>query len=285
MFVVDNLSTGYLANVNPGAALHQLDIRDPSLRDLVQLQRPDAIVHHAAQMSVSRSVVWPVFDAEVNVLATLNLLEAAREIGARFVFASTGGALYGEAAVLPTPEDTPAWPISPYGVSKLAVEHYLYAYRSQHGLSYAALRYANVYGPRQNAVGEAGVVAIFSHALLSGTAPTINGDGRQTRDYVYVADVVRANLAALDSTVCGHFNVGTGRQTNVQELFDSIALLIGCTIEPTYGPPRAGDLTRSALDCRRIAHELRWVPEFSLDAGLQQTVKSFANQEVASADR
>jgi len=275
VIVIDNLSTGNPANLGPGIPLHRLDIRHSATADLIRSEAPDAIVHHAAQMSVSRSVVRPVFDAEVNVLGTLNLLEAARHVRARFVFASTGGALYGEAAALPTPESTPTWPISPYGVGKLASEHYLFAYQQQYGLSYAALRYANVYGPRQNAAGEAGVVAIFSTALLEGTAPTINGDGLQTRDYIYVADVVRANLAALDSTRCGHFNVGTGQQTSVRELFAAIALLTDSQMVPVHGPPRAGDLQRSALDCRLIARELGWQPEFTLQHGLRQTVAAF----------
>jgi UDP-glucose 4-epimerase len=275
VIVIDNLSTGNPANLGPGILLHRLDIRHSATADLIRSEAPDAIVHQAAQMSVSRSVARPVFDAEVNVLGTLNLLEAARQVRARFVFASTGGALYGEAAALPTSENTPTWPISPYGVGKLASEHYLFAYQQQYGLSYAALRYANVYGPRQSAAGEAGVVAIFSTTLLEGTAPTINGDGLQTRDYIYVADVVRANLAALDSTRCGHFNVGTSQQTSVDELFAAIALLTRSPLEPFYGPPRAGDLRRSALDCRLIARELGWNPEFTLQKGLRETVASF----------
>ncbi|MEA2633978.1 MAG: UDP-glucose 4-epimerase [Chloroflexota bacterium] len=275
VIVIDNLSTGNPANLGPGIPLHRLDIRHSATADLIRSEAPDAIVHHAAQMSVSRSVARPVFDAEVNVLGTLNLLEAATRVRARFVFASTGGALYGEADVLPTPESTPTWPISPYGVGKLASEHYLHAYHQQYGLSFAALRYANVYGPRQNAAGEAGVVAVFSSSLLDGAVPTIYGDGLQTRDLIYVADVVRANLAALDSTRCGHFNVGTGQQTSVQELYAAIALLTGSQLEPDYGPPRAGDLRRSALDCRLIARELGWHPEFALQQGLRQTVASF----------
>ena len=274
-FVIDDFSTGNAANVNPLATLHRADIRDRAVAAIVQAEKPDAIIHHAAQMSVSRSVAQPVLDAEVNVQGTLNLLEGARQVGARFIFASTGGALYGEADLLPTPETTPTWPISPYGVSKLACEHYLHAYGAQYGLSYAALRYANVYGPRQNAAGEAGVVAIFCRALLDGNAPTIHGDGLQTRDYIYVADVVRANLAALDSRVCGHFNVGTGRQTSVHELFAAIALLVGSKLEPVHGPPRAGDLRHSALDCRLIASQLGWISEFPLGEGLRQTVAHF----------
>ena len=275
VIVIDNLSTGNAANLGPGIPLHRLDIRHAGPADLIRSEVPDAIIHHAAQMSVSRSVARPVFDAEVNVLGTLNLLEAASQVGARFVFASTGGALYGEAEIRPTPENSPTWPISPYGVSKLSCEHYLHAYRQQRGLSYAALRYANVFGPRQNPYGEAGVVAVFSHALINGSAPTINGDGLHTRDYVYVADVVRANLAALDSRACGHFNVGTGIETSVLELLAAIALLTDSRVEPLHGPPRAGDLRHSALDCRLITSTFNWTPEFTLREGLTHTVASF----------
>ena len=218
--VLDDLSTGERRNLNPRAVFHELDVRSPEAAAAVRELRPDAISHHAAQMSVSRSVREPLFDAGVNVVGGLNLLEAAREAGSRFVFASTGGALYGDGEVLPTPETQPAWPVSPYGVSKLSFEHYLHSYRAQHGTSYAALRYANVYGPRQNPHGEAGVVAIFCRALLEGRTPRINGDGRNTRDYVYVGDVVAANLLAVDSAEIGHLNIGTGRQTDVNALYE-----------------------------------------------------------------
>jgi UDP-glucose 4-epimerase len=275
VIVIDDLSTGVRDQVNPRAEFHQLDIRSAEAADLVLSRRPEAIAHHAAQMSVSRSVREPTFDADVNVMGSLNLLEAARETGARFVFASTGGALYGDADVIPTPESYPAWPVSPYGVAKLAFEHYLHCYAVQHGLGYTALRYANVYGPRQNPHGEAGVVAIFCRHLLAGETAVVNGDGRQTRDYVYVSDVVRAHVAALDSRVSGHFNVGTGRECDVNALFQMIEERMGTSVGKRHGPPRPGDQRTSALDWHLIQEKLGWEPQVSLEDGLTETVEWF----------
>jgi UDP-glucose 4-epimerase len=233
-------------------------------------------------MSVSRSVREPLFDAGVNLVGALNLLESAREVGARFLFASTGGALYGDADVLPTPETYSAWPVSPYGVAKLSFEHYLHCYHVQHGLSYVALRYANVYGPRQNPHGEAGVVAIFCLRMLAGQEAVINGDGRYTRDYIHVADVVRANLAALDAPdVIGHFNVGTGRQVDVNRVFELVREMIGSPAPEVHGPARAGDQRTSALDSALIAEKLGWHPQVVLEDGLEDTVAWFR----ASAER
>jgi UDP-glucose 4-epimerase len=282
VIVVDDLSTGSRENLNPQVWFHHLDVRSPRAAALIDELRPDVVCHHAAQVSVSRSVREPALDAEVNVLAGLNLLEAARRAGARFIFASTGGALYGEATVLPTPEDHPAWPISPYGVSKLAFEHYLHCYGAQHGVSYVALRYANVYGPRQSPHGEAGVVAIFCQRLLAGEPPVIHGDGRQTRDYVHVADVVRANLAAIDAGVSGHFNVGTGRQVDVNHLFRLVAERIGTGIEAVHGPPRPGDQRTSALDSSLIAERLGWRAQISLEQGLEETAAWFRARVAAA---
>lgn len=276
VLVVDDLSTGERSNLNPRAEFAELDIRALEAAAVVARWKPQAISHHAAQMSVSRSVKEPLFDAEVNVLGALNLLEAARAVEARLVFASTGGALYGDADMLPTPETVPAWPVSPYGVSKLSFEHYLYCYGAEHGLSYAALRYANVYGPRQNPHGEAGVVAIFCKALLGDGQAQINGDGRQTRDYIYVRDVVRANLLALDAPgTVGHFNVGTGRQTDVNTLFRLLTERLGVRAPEAHGPARPGEQRTSALDSSLIADRLGWQPETNLEAGLQETADWF----------
>ena len=283
VLVVDDLSTGDQRNLNPRARFHRLEIRESAAADLVRGERPDVISHHAAQMSVSRSVAEPVFDAEVNVLGSLNLARAAVDAGSRIVFASTGGALYGDAAVLPTAETAPAWPVSPYGISKLAFEHYLYGFRRQYGLNYAALRYANVYGPRQNPHGEAGVVAIFCEGLLGKRPFKIHGEGTDTRDYVYVDDVVRANLLALDSEVCDHFNVGTGRQADTNTIYRLVAERMGRPTEVEHGPPRPGDLRASALDASLLERTLGWKPEVSLEEGIAQTVDWFLAQERSQA--
>lgn len=275
VLVIDDLSTGAREYVNPASELHQLDIRTPEAAATVRQWRPDVVCHHAAQMSVSRSVREPVFDAEVNLMGSLNLLEAAAEVRARFQFASTGGALYGDADVLPTPESYPAWPVSPYGVSKLSFEHYLYCYGREHGLSYAALRYANVYGPRQNPHGEAGVVAIFCLRLLNGEQPVINGDGLQTRDYIHVDDVVAAALAAIDSNESGHFNVGTGRQATVNEIFSLVVSGLGVRASERHGPPRPGEQRTSALDSTLLRQKLSWRPTIALEDGLRSTADWF----------
>jgi UDP-glucose 4-epimerase len=276
--VVDDLSTGVRENVNEGAEFEELDIRGPEAMDLVRRWRPDVVCHHAAQMSVSRSVREPLFDVGVNLVGGMHLLEVAREIGARFLFASTGGALYGDAGVLPTPESYPAWPVSPYGVAKLSFEHYLHAYQVQHGLPSVALRYANVYGPRQNPHGEAGVVAIFCLRLLAGEPAVINGDGTYTRDFIHVADVVRANVAALDAGITGHFNVGTGRQVDINRVFHLVRDLIGSSAAEVHGPPRPGDQRTSALDSSLIGRELGWRPEVALEEGMADTVAWFRAQ-------
>lgn len=273
--VVDDLSTGVREYVNPAATFHGLDIRSAEAAALIREWRPEAVCHQAAQMSVGLSVREPIETTDINVMGSLNLLEAAREVGARFLFASTGGALYGDAEVLPTPERQPAWPVSPYGVSKLSFEHYLHCYRVEHGMRATALRYANVYGPRQNPHGEAGVVAIFCLKLLAGQPAVINGDGRYTRDYVHVADIVRANLMALDRRVDGHFNVGTGRQVDVNQVFGMIAERLGIEAPELHGPPRPGDQRTSALDCALIADRLGWRPEIDLEHGLEDTVAWF----------
>jgi UDP-glucose 4-epimerase len=273
--VVDDLSSGSERNLNPAARLERLDVRAPATAELIRAARPQAIVHLAAQVSVSRSVREPVFDAEVNVLGSLNVLGAAAESGARVVFASTGGALYGDTDQLPTPEDHPAWPVSPYGIAKLSVEHYLHGFAAQHGLSYAALRYANVYGPRQDPHGEAGVVAIFSRALVEGRTPRVHGAGTDTRDYVHVRDIVAANLAAVDDRRTGHYNVGSGEQTDVNTLLGILASSLGLAPRAEHGPPRAGDLRASALDASKIRRELGWAPQVTLEDGLKETALWF----------
>jgi UDP-glucose 4-epimerase len=283
VLVIDDLSTGSLANLNREARFERLDVRVEAAAAAVTRFRPQAVMHLAAQMSVSRSVREPLYDAEVNVLGALRMLEAARAIGARVVFASTGGAIYGDAETLPTSEACPAWPVSPYGVAKLSVERYLHCYGVTHGLSYTALRYANVYGPRQNPHGEAGVVAIFCRTLLAGGQPAVTGDGRQTRDYVFVADVVRANLLAVDANVSGCYNVGTGRQTDVNTLLELIVKRVGRNVDARHTEPRPGEQRTSALDSGLILRTLGWRPQVTLDEGIAETVDWFRQQAAAEA--
>jgi UDP-glucose 4-epimerase len=274
--ILDDLSTGDVEHLQPSAHFYQMDLRSPWLDELFRIERPEAVVHEAAQASVRRSVEDPVFDAGVNVLGTAALLQASVHHGVRrFLFASTGGALYGDADVIPTPEDYPTLPVSPYGASKLAAEVYLRTFHALHGLSYAALRYANVYGPRQDPHGEAGVVAIFAQRLLSGERARINGDGKQTRDFVFVGDVADANARALTSDAVGSFNVGTGIETDIATIFQLLRRLTGSNQPEEHGPPLPGEQRRSVVDARKIEKVLGWKPKTSLEAGLDATVRYF----------
>jgi UDP-glucose 4-epimerase len=285
LVILDDLSTGHSGNIHPQARFYQLELDSPWLEELFRIERPQAVVHQAAQASVPRSVEDPVFDARVNVLGTVALLRASvRNEVRRFLFASTGGALYGEAERIPTPEEAPTRPVSPYGASKLAAEAYLRTFHDLSGLSYAALRYANVYGPRQDPHGEAGVVAIFSRRLLRGEPAVITGDGRQTRDFVYVEDVAQANLLALESGECGAFNVGTGVETDVLTVFRHLKELTGSEQEPRRGPARSGEQRRSAVDPARIRRAIGWEPRTGLRQGLEATVRFFRDQAQASPE-
>jgi len=269
--VLDDLSTGRRENVPAGAELHVGDIRDPG--GVFDEVRPELVFHLAAQASVSVSVARPAFDAEVNVLGTVAVLEAARAHGAQVVFSSTGGAIYGECET-PATEDWQRRPLSPYGTSKLAGEEYLAAWNRLHETRHVSLRYGNVYGPRQDPHGEAGVVAIFLRAVADGKRPTIFGDGAQERDYVYAGDVARATLAAtaLDG---GVVNIATGQATSVLELVDAMRRATGREIDPEHGPERLGDLQRSVLDASLAERELGWRPEVSLDDGLRAAWQFF----------
>ena len=274
--IVDNLSTGRLENVPAGADLKEFDIRAPETGQLVADGDFDAIFHFAAQMDVRRSTEDPAYDAEVNILGTLRLIKAAVQGGVKqVIFSSTGGAIYGEQEVFPATEDHPARPISPYGVSKLAGERYLYYFHNEYGLDATCLRYANVYGERQNPFGEAGVVAIFLHRLLTGEAPTINGDGGQTRDYIHVSDVVRANLAAIGRSGFNTYNVGTAIETDVVELFRGLRDALGSPLEAQHGPGMPGEQRRSSVDPSRLHRELGTPPPIALADGLAQTARWF----------
>ncbi|HZR95731.1 MAG TPA: NAD-dependent epimerase/dehydratase family protein [Gaiellaceae bacterium] len=266
--VLDDLSKGSRENLHPDATLHVADVRSPD--DVFDAVRPELVAHLAAQADVRVSVERPDFDADVNVLGTLRALEAARRHDARVVFASTGGAIYGECDG-PAPETSERRPLAPYGTSKLCGEEYLATWNRLHGTSHVSLRFGNVYGPRQVPHGEAGVVAIFMGRLRDGETATIYGDGRQTRDYVYVGDVVRAVVAAAGHDGGGVFNVGTGRETSVLELYDAVVAATGIEREASFAEPRLGELQRSVLDVARAERELGWRPETSLAEGLART--------------
>lgn len=275
--VIDDLSTGRSENLNPRAELHQADLRTREAAELVKTLRPDVISHHAAQMDVRKSVADPRFDAETNVLASIALLQAAAEAGVgRFIFASSGGAIYGDPDSVPQHEGHALRPVSPYGCAKAAVEHYLGYYASAFGMATVALRYANVYGPRQNPHGEAGVIAIFLERMLRGEPVTIHGSGGQTRDYVYIDDVVAANLAVTDdAALAGAFNVGTGVETSVNEIFAMLAELTGVTEEAQHGPARAGEQMRSVLDPRNLREAAGLGEPVPLREGLAATAEFF----------
>jgi UDP-glucose 4-epimerase len=266
--VLDDLSTGKRSNVPEGATLHEGDIRQDCDRVFGRVN-PDACFHLGAQIDVRVSVDRPHIDAEVNVIGTVRVLEAGRRHGTKVVFSSTGGAIYGECDG-PAPEDAPRRPLAPYGTSKLAAEEYLAMYNRLYGSSHVALRYGNVYGPRQDAHGEAGVVSIFMSRLREGKTPRIFGDGSQTRDYVYVGDIVAATLAALDSKA-SVVNIGSGIETSVLDLYERVQRAAGVEREPEFAPARPGEVQRSVLDPRRAERELGWTPKRALDEGLAET--------------
>jgi len=277
--IIDDLSSGRNENVPSAARFEQLDIRSPEAAALVIETAPDVLIHHAAQMNVRVSVDKPAYDADINVLGFINLLEAARQVGTRrVIFASSGGTVYGEPEQLPCGEDQPLLPVCPYGVSKLAGEQYLYYYSRCYGIGYTALRYANVYGPRQDPHGEAGVVAIFCRKLIAGDDPVIYGDGEQTRDYVYVGDVVRANMAAIEKNYDGGVNIGTGKETSVNYLAERIIVSLGSDNTPSHEAARLGEVQRSALDVTLAGEVLGWEPLTSLDEGLVATIEFFRSR-------
>jgi UDP-glucose 4-epimerase len=271
--VFDDFSSGQKSNLNAQATLHQIDIAEREAGDRIARIRPDILNHHAAQMDVRHSVADPAFDARVNILGFIHLLEACKNAGVKKVlFASSGGAVYGEQEVFPAAESHVTRPASPYGVSKLAGELYLSYYHQAFAMPYIALRYANVYGPRQSTRGEAGVVAIFLSLLLGGKTPVINGDGRQTRDYVYVGDVVAANVAALEADFVGPINIGTGVETDVVTLFKHLRDAVGVPrAEAQHGPAKIGEQRRSSVDATRAAERLGWRPKVALAEGLRRT--------------
>ena len=279
--IVDDLSTGRSSNLNPAAKFYQLDIRDPKLREVFDVERPNYISHHAAQMDVRRSIAQPLFDADVNILGSINVIECAREFNIKhFVYISTGGAVYGEPERLPCDEMHPINPICQYGASKHTVEHYLYMYHVNYGLNYTVLRYPNVFGPRQDPHGEAGVVAIFTGKMLLDESVTINGDGEQTRDFVYVGDCARANYLALTVDHSpGIYNIGWERPTSINEIFTILAKITHYTQPVLYGPAKVGETRHIYLDASKANKDLGWSPTTSLEDGLTETVEYFRTTE------
>ncbi len=278
--VVDNLSSGRREQVPAAAQFFPDDIKSPETFELICRWQPQVLVHHAAQMSVRISVDDPVMDARENILGSLNLFQAAARARAeKIIFASTGGAMYGDQAPVPAREEDRAQPECPYGIAKLAVEHYLHFYQREHGIIPVRLRYANVYGPRQNGLGEAGVVAIFIEKFLAGEQPVINGDGLQTRDFTYVGDIVAANLRALDYPREGIFNIGTGRETDILTVYLELQEILGSSFGPVHGPAKPGEQRRSALNSTRARELLGWEPGVSLSEGLARTAAAFREQQ------
>ncbi len=277
--IVDNLVTGKRENLPGGAVFYETDICDQDLHRVFRVERPELVIHHAAHIDVTRSVREPAYDASINILGSLNLLECCREHRVRkIMYAGTGGALFGEPSYLPVDEDHPIDPISPYGVSKHTVEHYLFAYHANHGLDYIVLRYPNVYGPRQDPHGEAGVVAIFSLQLLTGQQPVIFGDGTKTRDYCYVADIVEANIIALNSPACGVYNLGRGIEVSDLEVFETVRAAVGSDTEPVFAAVRPGEVEHIALDASKAGRELGWIWKVGLNEGVAEAVDFYRRQ-------
>lgn len=275
--ILDDLSRGAKRNVNPKARFYQCDIRDrEAVENIFLSERPTIINHHAAQMDVRRGVREPLFDAQVNILGSLNLIEAAVAHGAkRFIYAATAGAGYGEPKKMPVPEDYPINPITPYGISKHTVEHYLFTFEFLYGLDYVVLRYGNVYGPRQSSQGEAGVFAIFCEQILTDIQPVIYGDGTKLRDYVYISDVTAANVAALQSGTNEIFNIGSGVPTSDLDVFQMVRDLLAKQVEPKYLPRRLGEIDNICLDISKAKSLLRWEPRVTLWEGARMTVAHF----------
>ncbi len=275
--VVDDLSSGKENNINKKVKLYKIDIQDSGLEFVFQREKPDYVNHHAAQKDVRLSVSDPIFDAKINVLGTINILQNCIKYQLKkVIFASTGGAIYGEQDEFPAAETHPVRPISPYGITKLVAEHYLFYYKTIFGLDYASLRYSNVYGPRQDPNGEAGVVSIFIEKMLNGEQPVINGDGKQTRDFVYVEDVARANILAMTSkTSESIFNIGTGIESSINQVFNHLKEIINPSIKEKHSAHKKGEQQRSVIDDSQAKKILHWEPQILLLDGLKTTCEYF----------
>jgi UDP-glucose 4-epimerase len=277
--IVDDLSNGKKENINPQAVFYHISILDGGLAEIFRKERPEVVIHHAAQISVRDSVKDPLRDLEINIKGSVQLLEHCKNNQVRkVIFSSTGGALYGEQDYFPADENHPMRPLSPYAIAKLSVEKYLFFYFTTHRLPYTALRYANVYGPRQDPFGEAGVVAIFCQRMLKGDQPVINGNGNQTRDFVYVGDVARANLLAFQHEVTGEINIGTGVETSINTIFNEIRSFVAPDTPEVHGPAMPGEQLRSVLSYQKARTVLGWEPSMPLTAGLKHTVDFFRNR-------
>ena len=274
--ILDSLLTGRIGNVPSEASFYQSDIRDNNLEDVFRLISPDYVLHQAAVANVRESLEEPVLYANVNLVGSLNLLQCCHKYAVKkIVYASTGGAVYGEPKNLPIEESHSIQPLDPYGASKHHVEHHLHILWENYGLKFTTLRYSNVYGPRQDPNGEAGVVAIFSRSMLQGKNVTINGNGNQKRDFVYVEDIARANLLALTNGNCTEYNLGTGTATSVNQLFEMLRELTEYRKEPLHAPPKQGEVLKTSLNSRAALDDLNWIAEVSLEKGLRQTLESF----------
>ena len=278
--IVDNMSTGVRSYINPKAVFYEIDLRDEKLTDVFSKYKIEIINHHAAQIDLRKSVENPKFDVDNNVIGAINLFQTAIRFGVKkVIFSSTGGAIYGEHDYYPADEEHPIRPYAPYGINKLTVEKYLFYYHHVYGLDYIVFRYANVYGPRQNPHGECGVVAIFTDKILNSVQPLINGDGGQTRDYVYVDDVVSANVLALKATGPRTYNIGTSVETTVNYIFDKLNALAGTGYNQNHGPAKKGEQRRSVLSYEKITKELGWKPKVKMEEGLRLTVDFFKNRQ------
>jgi len=280
VIVVDDLSRGRRRNVNPKARFHRMDIREGELASIFAQERPEYVNHHAAHIDLRRSLEDPLHDASTNILGSINLLECCRRYGVSKIIYVSSVAVYGQPEHLPCDENHPIRPSSPYGASKYAVELYLHLYRENYGLDYTILRYPNVYGPRQDPIGEAGLVAIFSLQMLSGEEVTINGSGDQERDFLYVGDCVKANLLSMENGSGQVYNLGTGEGTSINHLFEEMKRLTGYSRDPIHGPPKRGEVFRICLDARKAKKELEWSPTHGLQEGLERTLAYFREQLV-----
>lgn len=277
--VIDDLSTGNVNNVNPKATFYQVDIRDEKLAEVFERERPDVVSHHAGQISVRMSVQDPLRDASINILGSLNVIDKCAKVGVKkLIHVSSGGAVYGEPVYVPCDEKHPVDPLCPYGATKHAPEHYLFMYRQLYGLNYTVLRYPNVYGPRQDPFGEAGVVAIFTEQMLKNEQVVINGTGEQERDFVYVGDIVQSNVLSIEAGDGEIYNIGSGVATSVNQIFEELSRITGYKRPPVYGPPKAGETFRIYLDASKAARELGWRPGVGLREGLTKTVEYFRQQ-------